>query len=220
MRKIVALLLVLIFLESSCAILAKPAWSSTEVTENSWTTKTPMPTARAYPGVAAVNGKIYAIGGDVGSIIAEGVNAEYFFTGNVTNVNEEYDPVTDTWMLKASMPTPRARFGVAVVEDKIYCIGGLPTSGGTTANEVYDPTNNSWSSKAPMPNSLYPVVVTVADDKIYVMSADYKGGRESPQVYDPLTDSWTLKSAPPNEIMSWTATALDGRIYLLGNRWL
>jgi hypothetical protein len=69
--------------------------TSTVPEENTWTTKTPMPTARAYPGVAAVNGKIYAIGCDVGSIIAEGVNAEYLFTGNVTNVNEEYDPVID-----------------------------------------------------------------------------------------------------------------------------
>jgi hypothetical protein len=73
-----ALLLVLIILTATCLVIAKPALSADDLTENSWVTKASMNTARAYPGVASVNGKIYVIGGDTGSITAQGVNAEFF----------------------------------------------------------------------------------------------------------------------------------------------
>ena len=59
-----------------------------------WTTKAPMPTARLNLATGAVGGKLYAIGGSIG--------------GNQVDVgtNEAYDPITDTWTAKASMPTP------------------------------------------------------------------------------------------------------------------
>jgi hypothetical protein len=55
----------------------------------SWVGKANMTTARFGLAVGVVNGKIYAIGGS---------------SGNRTEV-EEYDPVTNTWATKASMPT-------------------------------------------------------------------------------------------------------------------
>jgi len=61
-------------------------------------------------GAAVVGEKIYVFGG-VGE---EG----YCIT------TEQYDPVEDVWITKASIPSHRSHFGVAVCEDKIYCIGG------------------------------------------------------------------------------------------------
>jgi hypothetical protein len=113
------------------------------------------------------------------------------------------------------MPTSRARFGLTVCQNKIYCIGGLTESGLTGANEVFDPATTSWSTKASVPNPLYPMLVSAVDDKIYVMGADGNGGLENLQMYDPQTDSWTVKSAPPNEIISWTSTAIGNKIYVL-----
>ena len=40
------------------------------------------------------------------------------------NATEAYNPGTDTWTLKAPMPTSRDGFGIAVYQNKIYCIGG------------------------------------------------------------------------------------------------
>ena len=72
-----------------------------------------MPTARAGMQANVVNGKIYVIGGEE----SDGVVA----------VNEVYHPVTDTWSTKTSIPTPVSAYASAVVDEKIYVIGGLYT---------------------------------------------------------------------------------------------
>ena len=117
MRKSVAAMLVLMFSVASCLVVAKPAFSSAEVAEDTWVAKAPMSQARAGLGVAVVNGKIYDIGGNTW----EKESAQHT-TGGVVGTNEEYDPATDTWTFKASMPTPREAFAIAVCQNKIYCI--------------------------------------------------------------------------------------------------
>ncbi len=109
MSKLVALFLVLTALTTACIVI--PAAHAAYPSADSWTTMAPMPTYRIGLGAAAVNGKIYAIGGDTGA-------RQPFHT------NEMYDPATDTWTTKAPMPTARSSFGIAVYRNKIYCIGG------------------------------------------------------------------------------------------------
>ena len=85
-------------------------------TADTWIT--PMPTARDDFGFAVVNGTIYAIGGDTGTFDdANGIPC-------CTNVVEAYDPVMNTWVTKAAMPTIRDDFDASVVDNKIYAIAG------------------------------------------------------------------------------------------------
>jgi len=88
-----------------------------------WTTKTPMPTARRGLAAAAVDGIIYAIGGG-------GFNSG--------NVNEAYNPTTNTWTTKDPMPTARDYLGAAAVGNTIYVLGGY--GGGTylSTNEAFE----------------------------------------------------------------------------------
>ena len=72
MSKNALLLGILVFLTASCLITVKPV----RATEDSWTTKAPMPTARRDVGLAVVKGKIYAIGA--------GMVATLLQTGNMT----------------------------------------------------------------------------------------------------------------------------------------
>lgn len=46
----------------------------------------------------------------------------------------------------ANMPTKRDSFASAVVDGKIYCIGGLGTSGNLYTLEVYNPVSDTWES--------------------------------------------------------------------------
>jgi hypothetical protein len=84
--------LVVLFLLASCLVDVKPLLATSE-TENTWTTKAPMPQTEGIGGATAVNGKIYVMGS--------------LFT-------YEYDPATDNWVEKKPMPTPRATAGMAV----------------------------------------------------------------------------------------------------------
>jgi energy-converting hydrogenase Eha subunit A len=100
---------------------------------NTWTKKTPMPTPRIWFGIAVVENKIYVIGGDSG-------NWEVGITP--TNVNEVYDPETDTWSTGTTMPTARYALGVAIIDDVLYAVGGREGWVGapvSAANEQYTP---------------------------------------------------------------------------------
>jgi N-acetylneuraminic acid mutarotase len=194
---------------------------------NSWRTKTPMPTPRSGCAVASYQGKIYVIGGTVGvttDLVSE-------FTGAV----EVYDPATDTWETKTSMPTPRADLRASVVNGKIYLIGGKerwgeePLYHELDANEVYDPTNDSWTTAAPMPIPAFGYASAVVAGKIYV----FGGARQlrtgfndltsvgSTQVYDAKNNTWTSKTSLPSAVSFAAAEATGGltapqRIYFTG----
>jgi hypothetical protein len=218
MRKSAALLLVLVFLTASCLIVAKPAFSSASEAENTWATKAPLHQARAGLGVAAVNGKIYAIGGNTESGLYPAlVNGEFVGT------NEEYDIATDTWTTKTPMPTPRAFFAIAVYQNKIYCIGGIIGIGqgfydGTSVllpmhilsgvNEVYDPATDTWENKTSMPTPRMNIHANVAGNGLYIM--DGFDQVEAPnEVYDPATDTWTTKTPMPPTGRNYASAVVD-----------
>ena len=209
-RTILAISFIVIFLTASCLIDITPVLAS----ENSWTTKQPMPTARSELGVAVVNGKIYAIGGSRGIIVGY-------------DNNEEYDPAKDTWIAKKLMPTPRGGFAIAVFQNKIYVIGGAIRAGTgftemTLVNEVYDPATDTWSTKASMPMLKESLSANVVNGKIYLiggMTQSEPNATVHPStdnlVYDPITDSWTTKTPIPTRAYSYASAVVDNRIYVI-----
>jgi hypothetical protein len=200
MSKSVALLLVLVFLTASSTAATNPVLAST-INDDSWTTKTAMPTARSGLGVAVVNGKIYAIGG---------LNDDGYLA-----TCEEYDPAANSWVAKKSMPTPRSNFAVAVVENKIYVIGGLTGDDTPTGvNEVYDPAIDMWENKTSMPTPRWLLQANAVNAKIYLIGG--LGGRNVNEVYDPATDAWTKKTPPPTSVDDYASVVVDNKIYLIG----
>ena len=99
---------------------------------NVWTVLPAMATRRWDLAAAAVNGKIYAMGGwDP-------------VTESVLPTVEEFDPATNTWSTKSSMPTARSGLVVATVGDKIYALGGFDGLNVTNIIEIYDPATDTW----------------------------------------------------------------------------
>ena len=104
-----------------------------------WTMRAPMPTARAEMAAAAVRGKLYAIGGNIG--------------GTAVPHNTEYDPATDMWRQRNPMPVARDHIGIAVVNHKIYTFGGFTHTvhqGASTDVLEYDPATDTWRRRAPL----------------------------------------------------------------------
>jgi hypothetical protein len=97
---------------------------------DTWTTKPSMPTARGGLGVAAINGILYAVGGAAGACASGGELATV----------EAYNPASDTWGTKASMPTARDILGVGLVNGILYTVGGqIPGCTYVATNEAYYP---------------------------------------------------------------------------------
>jgi N-acetylneuraminic acid mutarotase len=116
------------------------AWfSQSAIAQGTWTTKTPVPTARNAPAAASINGIVYVVGG----------GADLSCTPS--SIVEAYDPATNTWTTKAPMPTPRYSLAVVAVNQTLYAIGGggYCSDGGNRATvEAYNPATDIWTTKA------------------------------------------------------------------------
>ena len=115
---------------------------------NSWTTGTSMPTPRADFCAEVVNDTIYLIGGRKYS------GSDPFYVE--TNINEAYYPVNDSWSTKAALHSAVQGCASAVVDNKIYIIGGSRQTASSSSlsmvnsNQVYNTITNTWSSAAPL----------------------------------------------------------------------
>nr|7ON6_A Chain A, SAKe6AE [synthetic construct] len=182
---------------------------------DTWSLVAPMKTRRSGVGVAVLDGRIYAVGGYDGS------------PDGHTHLNsvEAYDPETDTWSLVAPMKTRRSGVGVAVLDGRIYAVGGYDGSpdGHTHLNsvEAYDPETDTWSLVAPMKTRRSGVGVAVLDGRIYAVGG-YDGSPDghthlnSVEAYDPETDTWSLVAPMKTRRSGVGVAVLDGRIYAVG----
>jgi len=124
--------------------------------------------------------------------------------------------VENSWVAKAPLKEARGGLGVAVVNGKIYAIGGWSNNLLSAANEEYDPATDTWTFKKPMPTPRAGFGVGVYQNKIYCIGG-YLNNSETNinEVYDPQTDTWETKEPMPTA-RHWTkANVVDGKIYLI-----
>jgi len=178
---------------------------------DSWTTKAPMPKARATCASCVLDGKIYVMGG------FDNYYLQAFRTVEV------FDPKTNTWTTSKDLPLPIIDKGAAcALNGKIYVVGGL----GSGANAIgtlfeFDPTTQNWTQKAPMPTPRCLLDVCVVNEKIYVIGghsgkAPIKIALQAVEEYDPMTDSWTAKAPLPEPTVCLAAAVVNGKIYVFG----
>ena len=183
---------------------------------DSWETKASMPTGRYNFQANVVNGKIYCMGGF--KVWSMGGRDFWEKQEGAGQLNEVYDPATDTWTTKSPMLSP-AGYVSAVVDNKIYVIGPELT-------QIYNPETDEWSTASPPPAGI-PVdpiefgyftpaaaaatTGTMAPKRIYVYD-----GASLLQVYDPLTDSWTFGTSPPTSRRNVGIAVVNDMLYFIG----
>lgn len=214
-KAIIPTLTLALLLSISLFISIQTANANAVPAENSWAAKAPMHEAKSNLGVAGVNGKIYAIGGiSVPSVVDFKAITTLSLPSEPKDVgtNEEYDPSTNTWSSKAVMPVARSDFAVAVVQNKIYCIGGMVGWENLPVNEVYDPAKNSWETKASLPTPEEGMQANVVNGKIYVIG----GGAN--YVYNPAVNNWTAMTSMQNTPNGTQSSCVYGnKIYVVGS---
>jgi hypothetical protein len=74
----------------------------------------------------------------------------------------------NTWAQKAPLQQARSDLRVAVVNGKIYAVGGFAENNGAVGtNEECDPATDTWTYKTPMPTPRDSFATAVYEDKIY-----------------------------------------------------
>ena len=114
-----------------------------DTTTGLWTRGRNLPKALAQPSVVSVSNKLYVIGGrDPNNT---GLKTTYV-----------YDPATNLWQTKASLPLKRAYAGVATpVAGEIWLVSGYTESGGswyrTKDVMAYTIADNTWEIRDDIP---------------------------------------------------------------------
>jgi N-acetylneuraminic acid mutarotase len=182
---------------------------------DTWTEKASLPTPREALSSAAVDGRIYAIGGSQWDVTTN--------RGLVVSSVEMYDPATDTWTPRASLPSPRSYTAAATLDGKVYVLGGSTGVGKgiTSSILMYDPATDTWTEKSPMPGHRVWSAAAVHDGRIYVFGGAETWSEPAPAsstvfVYDPAADAWAEREDMPFERWGMPATVVSGKVYLFG----
>jgi N-acetylneuraminic acid mutarotase len=175
---------------------------------NSWSAGVPTNLARYSLAAVAVGGKLYAVGG-------QAFDSNFNVVG--LNVVEVFDPATNQWGTAPPLLTGRYQHAAAVLNGKIYAMGGFTGSAITNSVEVFDPLTNQWSAVAPLNTARRYHAAAAVGGKLYAI-----GGSDvnlvtlkTVEVYDPVANTWTF--APPLAVarVLLAAATLDNKIYAL-----
>jgi N-acetylneuraminic acid mutarotase len=134
-----------------------------------------------------------------------------------------YDPTWDYWTEMAPIPTAVSNYASAVVDGKIYIIGGRNADGRIDLVQIYDPKTNQWSQGTPIPSGVVDAgscatTGYASPKRIYVIGGSVQTsngsqGTNLTQIYDPETDSWSIGAplSTTNEFL--TLTNINDMLY-------
>src|SRR6266699_2640268 len=211
-----------------------PAWAPVDnaweydPAADTWKALAPVPTKRGSPVAAVAGDTIDVIGGATtppGS--KETVVHPTRPHVSVATV-EEYDPATNTWRQRSSMPTPRNHATVGVVNGKIYVIGGrvgaafIGLSTDVSVVEEYDPAADSWGPpRARMPTARSALAAGVYNGRIFIAGGEFQDPQmmatfRAVEAYDPARNAWTTIPSLPVSRHGLAGGVIGNRFYVVG----
>jgi hypothetical protein len=174
-----------------------------------WLTLAPMPTARQEVAVAALGGHVWVIGGF-------GPGAE-----PVPTV-ERYDPASNSWDVRPALPVPVHHAAAAVVDDRLYVIGGY--TGGrvrwTALDAVWEWTEarGTWEKRTPMPTARGALAAVALAGRIHALGGSADEVLNAHEIYDAASNRWTVANPMPTRRDHLAAVAFHDRVWALGGR--
>jgi N-acetylneuraminic acid mutarotase len=128
------------------------------------------------------------------------------------------------WTSKLAGPTPREYAATAVLNGKIYVLGGQRTDSvpapATNVVEIYDPVTNTWTPATSMPTARMGLVAVVVNGKIYAIGGRTDGTSTSAvgtvEEFDPNTNLWTTRNTMPTPRFFAAGVLAAGEIHVAG----
>lgn len=159
--------------------------------------------------VAVVNNVLYVIGG------YDKVNCRHLHRV------VKYDPFETTWSQCAPLMKARAKFGVAVLDGKIYVSGGERSDGRVSCScEVYDPQTDKWTDAGLLvaPRANHSCIVH--DNEMYTAGGDF-GTRSHDSLWMYENNNWEELDVDypmkmPKSIDRFSMCSVEQKIYFIG----
>jgi N-acetylneuraminic acid mutarotase len=174
----------------------------------------PMETPLQGLPLVAANGKLYRIGG----LNAKNARKE---KEDLHSVDEFacFDPATKTWTKLPSLPGARSSHDAAVLDGKIYVVGGWNLTGDREGDWQTDAlvynlgaedsgdsavgANGKWEKLPEPPFQRRAIAVAAWNNRIWVLGGmdDYREIKRDVFSYDPATKSWAQAKELPGDDM-------------------
>src|SRR5512139_1238694 len=133
-------LALLLFFLPACSMESASTSSQSISSQGSWSRKAPLPIQISENTVAAVNNRIYVIGGSTADRVDQ-------------QINYEYDIASDRWRTRAPLPSGMTHAAATGLSGKIYVVGAFTQAGHGGAVSLvyeYDPVKDAWRTLTPM----------------------------------------------------------------------
>jgi N-acetylneuraminic acid mutarotase len=176
-----------------------------EPSEEIWENLAPMPTPRTEVAVAAIDHKIYVLGG-------------FDRTNRATDVVEVYNIISNTWETSLRLPIPMHHVGATSYSGEIYVIGGY-LEGWRASNSlyIYNP-ESGWREGAAMPTKRGALTVQFVDGILYAVGGADRIALDVVESYSPENDSWISKNQMPTARDHLASAVVDSKMYVVGGR--
>ena len=164
---------------------------------------------RSRPAGAAVDGKIYVLGGEI--------------SGGRANTVEEYDPRTGAWTTQAGlMPVPASNICAATMGTDIYVPGGYDVGGIYLSTlQVYHTLTDTWETITtdPLPAPRLGPGCAALNGKLYAFGGSMVAYQSTAYVYDPMAAAgsrWTQINSMTYPRAYLAGVTVNGKVYAVG----
>lgn len=181
-----------------------------------WSSMPPLPAARGAGALAVLDGKLHFFGGSTRRRVESGAHYVLDLTAGTS------------WTTSpAVLPNPRHHLGAAVLDGKIYAVGGQqgkePNVVTQKSVHVWDPANpDQWTTATDLPTarSHISAATFTMDGRILVVAGMdvFPGSTDDVTAYDPVSDSWTELTPLPVSRHSGVGASIGGRIFYTTGR--
>ncbi|CRK90421.1 CLUMA_CG004150, isoform A [Clunio marinus] len=180
-----------------------------------WSTIKPMNFDRCRFSLNVLEDSLIAVGGH-----SEGDSQRMVEDINVATV-EKYDPLTDNWIMRSSMPQYRSQHAGATYKEKLYISGGIDQYGSVISSLYeYSLTTDCWTKVSTMTPRADHVMLRVGK-KIYICGGweDFDGHRRlvpAIDCFDIDSETVTIVSYIPTPRYHTGITMVNNKIYFIG----
>ena len=188
-----------------------------EVTADIWSAGPPLPEPRAGGGLEVVGRRLHYFGG--------------YKADRQTDAGDHWSLALDggkTWDREADLPGPRGHVSCAVLDGKLYALGGAhghdKTQNDLSACHRFDPATKKWTVIASLPDgrSHFESSTLIYHGRILLVGGRCNQSKPRRNVvgdlleYDPKTDAWRVIGELPVKVLAPSAAIIAGRLIVTG----